>query len=451
MPAARVAFSGELGVVGLFDLGQLLLLNRATGVLVADGDGGRGYLYFRDGRIVSALDDEHRDGAEAAYRVFTWTRGRFEFREEAVAVAVSIEEGTEALMLEAARRMDEAAEAAGESGAGMAERLAGRGDAMAALREAFSSVAREARSVATKDAGGADGAMAALARADDRLVLRPGRPARLRLGGAWREARDAALTAAEYEELRARLLGPAAAESRVAFAALPGGRRVRVERIAERDGEALWVRPADLAPPVANRLLAAPDEMESLHAFRRGLALIGGDDPDAAARVLHALIADRLARHPGLVLLAGSAGVYRHAEGAGLLVEVEPRGVAETVAALGPDALALETPVPPAGAFATLAGVEWVLALAPAGDGAAAFEAWLAALLPADRTRFEAWLDAEPVLWIRALAAGGAAETLPVEVRPLDRSGEARPSEGPRAGVPRASESRPGPPARRAA
>ena len=62
MPAGRGAFSGELGLIGLFDLGQLLMLNRATGVLSATDGPRRGALYFRDGRIVNAVDDERREG-----------------------------------------------------------------------------------------------------------------------------------------------------------------------------------------------------------------------------------------------------------------------------------------------------------------------------------------------------------------------------------------------------
>ena len=44
---------GELGLIGLFDLGQLLMLNGATGELAIERDGRRGYLYFDRGQVVN--------------------------------------------------------------------------------------------------------------------------------------------------------------------------------------------------------------------------------------------------------------------------------------------------------------------------------------------------------------------------------------------------------------
>jgi hypothetical protein len=426
MRPARGGFAGELGLVSLFDLGQLLMLNRATGVLAAEDDGGRGYLYFRDGQIVNAVDDTRLEGEVAAYRIFTWKRGHFEFKPEAVTTEALIHESTEGLMLEAARRMDEAAlEAGGTSDE--ARRLAGRSDAMLALREVFSAVARETRTQVPAARGGAAGGIDSLGGPGDRLVLRPGRPARTRLGGAWREARDASLSDAEYAEVRARLLGPDAGPdgARRTVIALPGGRTVRVERIAERDGEALWVRPAALAPTSAARLLASPDEMAALHGLDRGLALVGGDDADAAERVLHALAAERLARWPELVLLASPAGTYRHDEGAGVLVEVEPDALAESIRTLAPETLAIGVPVVPAGSLASLAGVRRIYALAPAGSGESALAAWLDGLDPADHVRAAAWAATMPAMWIEARAAEGASETLPIAVRALGAGAEA--------------------------
>jgi hypothetical protein len=326
-------------------------------------------------------------------------------------------------MLEAARRLDEAAlESGGE--AVEAERLAGRSDAMAALREVFHAVAREARSQAP-DTRGASGAIEALGSAGDRLLLRPGRPARLRLGGVWREARDASLAESEYAELRARLLpdaADAAGAARGALAALPGNRWVRVRRLEERGGETLWIQPAGLAAPATTRLLAAPEDMETLLAHDRGLVVIGGDERGGAERVLHALVADRLARHAELVLLVGGPGTYRHAEGAGVLVEVDSRGAGEALATLEPRTLAIEAATLPDGSLATLAGVRRILALAPAGKGEPAVAAWLAGLSGADRGRAAAWLATAPATWIEALPAEGTAETLPIAIRALQRA-----------------------------
>jgi len=417
VPAGRGAFSGELGLIGLFDLGQLLMLNRATGVLSATDGPRRGALYFRDGRIVNAVDDERREGESAAYRIFTWRTGRFEFSPKPVTGDALIAEGTEGLMLEAARRMDEAALGDGRDG-GEAGRLAERQDAMAALREEFHAATREARAGARATGGQTALALDALARADDRLLLRPGRPARVRLRGAWRDVRDAALDHAEYAEVRERLLGESAPGPQRACAVLPGGRRVIVECVAGPDGEALWLRPADLPPPPARRLVAAPEQMADLLAMERGMVLVGGE-PERASRVLHALVADRLARRPGVLLLAGGDGAYRHAEGAGVLVEVAAEGLAAACAGLQPETLVLEHPAAPPGSLARLAGLRVLMAIAHAGEAEAAFEAWRAGLGRDDAARLDAWLEGAPALWVGALATEAEDDTLPVAVRSL--------------------------------
>ena len=83
MSASPLAsLSGELGLIGLFDLGQLLLLNGATGRLVIHQGSKRGFLIFEEGRIINAVDDESREGENAAYKIFTWKSGRFELRPE---------------------------------------------------------------------------------------------------------------------------------------------------------------------------------------------------------------------------------------------------------------------------------------------------------------------------------------------------------------------------------
>src|SRR5262245_5968536 len=116
MPATPPILAGEIGLISLFDLGQLLLLNRGTGTLaVTDGDR-RGQLVFREGQLVDAIDETRQQGAEAAYRLFAWKRGRFEFHSGKPPGPGSIDGATEGIMLEAARRMDEAADASGGGG-----------------------------------------------------------------------------------------------------------------------------------------------------------------------------------------------------------------------------------------------------------------------------------------------------------------------------------------------
>src|SRR5436190_1281968 len=98
---------GELGLIGLFDLGQLLMLNRATGCLVIEREGRKAFLYFAEGKLVNALDENMVEGEASAYRIFSWRTGSFDFRVEPAPATFTIHASTDSVMLEAARRMDE--------------------------------------------------------------------------------------------------------------------------------------------------------------------------------------------------------------------------------------------------------------------------------------------------------------------------------------------------------
>lgn len=408
------AFAGDLGLLGLFDLGQLLRMNGATGVLAISHEGRRGALWFDAGRIVNALDENRREGEEAAYRLFTWTRGRFEFRPEPVATSALIEVGTEALMMEAARLMDEAGGTTGESGA--TGRLLEHQQQFQALREAFASLAHEARTAGASAAEAAAAELGALRRAGDLLLLRPGRPARLRIHGAWRVAREAALDDAEYAQLRSRLLGAAdsaAGDTVSVEIEHTEGRRLHVTRIGQGPRESLWVRPTRLPAPAAVHLIAPPEQMALLLETDRGLVLIGADDPADGARALHAMVAARLEQQPETLVLATERGLYRHKDGAGVLVETTGAALADALAHAAPDTVALDG-LPPAGALARrLGATRLMIARVPAEPGAQLLEVFRHSLDPADRGTLDQWLQGRRVVLVAALRPGPDEATLP--------------------------------------
>ena len=141
--------AGELGLISLFDIGQLLLLNRATGVMSVTSEGRRGSLWFRDGQLVNAIDEKQRDGEDAAFAVFAWRRGRFEFHGGPLPGVATIEGGTEAIMLEAARRIDEAGTESGSESVGSeTAKLVEHQSKFDLLREEFTRVTRDASSAA---------------------------------------------------------------------------------------------------------------------------------------------------------------------------------------------------------------------------------------------------------------------------------------------------------------
>lgn len=133
----RPVILGELGLISLFDLAQLLLLNGATGTLHVQSGGRKGLLRFDRGQIADALDDRFDSGVEAAYRVFGWAQGTFEFRAgKPSGNGRRIHDSTEGLMLEAARRMDESQRATTHEG-DVTRALLARHDRWSGMRSAL--------------------------------------------------------------------------------------------------------------------------------------------------------------------------------------------------------------------------------------------------------------------------------------------------------------------------
>lgn len=99
--------TGTLGLFSLVDLIQLLSGAGRTGRLLIQHPEGDAKLYFEEGEIVHAL---FRDavGEEAVYALFEDERGPFAFTSGLPALDRSIELGTQNLVLEAVRRLDEA-------------------------------------------------------------------------------------------------------------------------------------------------------------------------------------------------------------------------------------------------------------------------------------------------------------------------------------------------------
>lgn len=131
----RPVIMGELGLISLFDLAQLLLLNGASGTLHVTSQERHGWLRFERGQIVAARDEQDQDGLEAAYEVFTWRQGTFAFRTEPPTGGNGrrIQTSTEGLMMEAARRMDEAS--VGRADADATRALLERAGLWATLRQ----------------------------------------------------------------------------------------------------------------------------------------------------------------------------------------------------------------------------------------------------------------------------------------------------------------------------
>ena len=402
MAGAAGGFSGDLGLVGLFDLGQLLLLNRATGTLAVTREGTRGFLFFEDGQVVNALDDEQHEGETAAFRVFVWRVGRFEFRPGPPGAAHRIGYGTEGLMLEAARRLDEAS--AGTPGEAAAEALRERQGAFEALRQAFHTAAHDAND--TRPAGQTPGMglLDALVGPDDRLLFRPGRPP-LHLGApGWLPATSAPLTPGEHEQLRASLLEGTEHVRRFAAA---GGRLLEVVSVGRGEDEALWVRcvgspsfePPALEGPsdVLHRLLDEPE----------ALVLAGAPTSADAQRLLRALAALAASRRATTVLIVGTRAPAPPHAAPGLVLHAAHDEAAAWMDAAQPGVVALAPgPLPERGVLERLAAVPLVLAAVVAADPASLEPRWRAALALAGADALGELFTATPAGLVAAHPAG---------------------------------------------
>ncbi len=345
------AFSGELGLIGLFDLGQLLMLNGATGVLaITAPEGHKGFLYFESGQIVNALDETHQDGELAAFRLFGWKQGHFEFRPEPPGGVHRIQDSTEGLMMEAARRMDEAGLT--EGGEGETARLREKQSQFEALREAFQTVARDARFATDEGAVQAPGGvpLATLRDPADRLLYRVGEPPRLMQNGRWRTLGDEPLDAASYDQIKARLFDNARPGA-------PGGpnamwRLIRDEQgdayaaslmTARREpgGEALWIRPAHIDPNPS--LLSGP--VERLHELLdqpSGLLVVSAPTSESCDRTFHAVVALLAQRRGQAMLLVAEGDAWRHRDGSGVLVRCSADAASATLRAMQPEVAAFD-------------------------------------------------------------------------------------------------------------
>jgi CheY-like chemotaxis protein len=112
-PVARGrGLSGAIEDISLASLLVLLEMERKHGLLVLTSirTGERCRLYLRDGRIVGAALDGHDRvrHAELLYRVLGWSEGAFEFTALPVDMATRSRSRATHLLMEAARRLDEA-------------------------------------------------------------------------------------------------------------------------------------------------------------------------------------------------------------------------------------------------------------------------------------------------------------------------------------------------------
>jgi DNA-binding response OmpR family regulator len=107
------ALRGELDQISLSSVLTILEMERKNGILLVEHVRETGRLFLRRGRIIrAAIDEPAQSGAGAVYQMLTWGAGSFDFLAGDVGGVDEIQASTTYLLIEGARRLDEAKEAA---------------------------------------------------------------------------------------------------------------------------------------------------------------------------------------------------------------------------------------------------------------------------------------------------------------------------------------------------
>lgn len=122
MSPARSILRGELDKIGLPTLLTILDMERRGGVLILQKGKQLGRLFVRDGRVIRAqLEGEQRlSGVDAVMQFLSWPRGVFELWQADVLGPDEVQCSTTFLLMEAARRHDEAKQGVGRTGGAVA-------------------------------------------------------------------------------------------------------------------------------------------------------------------------------------------------------------------------------------------------------------------------------------------------------------------------------------------
>ena len=103
------ALRGELDQISLSSVLVVLEMERKNGILLLEHANQTGRIFLRRGRIIrAAIEEPATAGAGAVYEMVTWGNGSFDFLAGDVGGVDEIQASTTYLLMEGARRLDEA-------------------------------------------------------------------------------------------------------------------------------------------------------------------------------------------------------------------------------------------------------------------------------------------------------------------------------------------------------
>jgi len=103
------AMRGELDQISLSSVLTVLEMERKNGILMVEHGQHVGRMFLRKGRIIrAAIEEPPVSGAPAVYQMLTWGAGSFDFLAGDVGGVDELQTSTTYLLMEGARRLDEA-------------------------------------------------------------------------------------------------------------------------------------------------------------------------------------------------------------------------------------------------------------------------------------------------------------------------------------------------------
>ena len=301
---------GDLESFSIFDVAQSLLMGRKTAKVLVQSGSKRGVLFFHEGQITYALDENLGVGEGAAMVIFSWHRGSFSIDFSAAAPEPNITMPTDSLLLEVARNIDEIQR---EQGVDARDPTRARADEdrleggvrhrnseklRIELKSLFQEVASAAEPVRPRHTVNAfDASLNALLDLQgSALFLRPGEPPRIRTPKGFESIRDDviteddvagflrnALSQAETAELRERK------ELATFFRSAELG-SFRVTAVNESGGHLLSFTPVEHHVSALEAAMGGAPQADQVRRLTQGLIVVGGPMGSGKSSLMAAVV-----------------------------------------------------------------------------------------------------------------------------------------------------------------
>lgn len=325
---------GDLRAFNIFDVTQSLMVGRKTALVSIQSGSRSGYIHFREGQIVAALDDSLQSGEKAAMKIFAWTQGTFTIEFGKEPREINIQLPTDHLLLEVARNLDEIRR---ELGIEEADETTKEEEVSGSLQDKIGAkLRREINTIFKRVANSAeptrarytrsafDGLLQALVdMGGNVLLLRPGQRPRIRTPNGFAEVKEEAisgselegfvshaLTSTELSELRER-------KETSTFFCSPTAGAFRLSVVNEHGPLLLAFSTANRTLPELPEIAGGEERAEQLRALTTGLIVVAGPLALDRSVFVGTMVQEHLTRRGAFAvhLTSGAPYHYSHAKG----------------------------------------------------------------------------------------------------------------------------------------